>query len=49
MRVMEHLSNMLLEAAVILNISKDHKTIDEIRALFETFLAKSTWTALEFR
>ncbi len=33
------------EAAVILNISKDHKSIDEIRGLFETLVSKSTWTA----
>ena len=34
------------EAAVILNISKDHKSIDEIRELFETLVSRSTWTAL---
>jgi len=33
------------EAAVILNISKDHKTIDEIKALFETLATQSPWTA----
>ena len=33
------------EASVILNISKDHKSIDEIRGLFETLVSKSTWTA----
>jgi UDP-N-acetylmuramate-alanine ligase len=33
------------EAAVILNISKDHKTIAEVKALFETLISKSTWTA----
>jgi UDP-N-acetylmuramate--alanine ligase len=33
------------EMSVILNISKDHKTIDEIKGLFETLASKSTWTA----
>lgn len=33
-------------AAVILNVSKDHKSVDEIRALFETLVSKSGWTAL---
>ena len=33
------------EAAVILNISKDHKSIDEIRGLFRTLISRSTWTA----
>ncbi len=33
------------EAAVILNISKDHKSIDEIKALFETLASQSSWTA----
>ncbi|MBA4417902.1 MAG: hypothetical protein C0392_08335 [Syntrophus sp. (in: bacteria)] len=33
------------EIAVILNISRDHKTIEEIRGLFETLVSKSTWTA----
>jgi UDP-N-acetylmuramate--alanine ligase len=33
------------EAAVILNISKDHKTIDEIKQLFETLASQSPWTA----
>jgi UDP-N-acetylmuramate--alanine ligase len=32
-------------AAVILNISKDHKTIDEIKAFFETLAAQTPWTA----
>ncbi len=32
-------------AAVILNISKDHKTIDEITHLFETLISRSSWTA----
>ena len=34
------------EMSVILNISKDHKGIDEIRGFFETLLSKSHWTAL---
>jgi UDP-N-acetylmuramate--alanine ligase len=33
------------EAAIILNISKDHKTIDEIKAFFETLASQSPWTA----
>ncbi len=33
------------EAAVILNVSKDHKNIEEVAALFETLLAQSSWTA----
>jgi UDP-N-acetylmuramate--alanine ligase len=33
-------------AAVILNISKDHKSTDEIRTLFETLASQSAWTAL---
>ncbi len=33
------------EAAVILNISKDHKTIDEIKTLFERLASQSPWTA----
>jgi UDP-N-acetylmuramate--alanine ligase len=32
-------------AAVILNVSKDHKTVDEITKLFETLASKSPWTA----
>ena len=34
------------EAAVVLNISKDHKSIDEIKKLFETLISQSTWTAV---
>ena len=34
------------EVSVVLNISKDHKGVDEIRALFETLLSRSEWTAL---
>lgn len=33
------------EAAVFLNISKDHKSIDEIQGLFETLISRSSWTA----
>ena len=33
------------EAAVILNVSKDHKSIDEITKLFETLASQSAWTA----
>lgn len=34
------------EATVILNVSKDHKGINEIKSLFETLAAKSAWIAL---
>ena len=33
------------EAAVILNVSKDHKSTDEIARLFETLASRSAWTA----
>jgi len=33
------------EVAVILNISKDHKSVDEIKKMFETLVLKTTWTA----
>ena len=33
------------EVALILNVSKDHKGIDELRALFETLVSQSSWTA----
>ncbi|HEX9020060.1 MAG TPA: L,D-transpeptidase family protein [Nitrospirota bacterium] len=33
------------EAAVVLNISKDHKTIGEIKQFFETLISNSPWTA----
>jgi UDP-N-acetylmuramate--alanine ligase len=33
------------EAAVILNISKDHKSTDELKQLFETLALQSPWTA----
>jgi UDP-N-acetylmuramate--alanine ligase len=33
------------EAAVFLNISKDHRTIDEITGFFETLASQTPWTA----
>jgi UDP-N-acetylmuramate--alanine ligase len=33
------------EAAVILNVSKDHKSVDEITKLFETLISQAPWTA----
>lgn len=33
------------EAAVLLNVSKDHRSTDEIRDLFAAFAARSSWTA----
>jgi UDP-N-acetylmuramate-alanine ligase len=33
------------EAAVILNVSRDHKSIDELRQLFGTLASRSRWTA----
>ncbi len=33
------------EAAVILNVSKDHKSIDEVKVLFETLAVNTPWTA----
>jgi UDP-N-acetylmuramate--alanine ligase len=33
------------EAAVFLNVSRDHKSIDEIKALFETLASNTPWTA----
>lgn len=33
------------EYAVVLNVSKDHKSVDELKGLFETLVAKSAWTA----
>jgi UDP-N-acetylmuramate--alanine ligase len=33
------------EATVILNVSKDHKSVDEIAELFETLASQSPWTA----
>lgn len=34
------------EAAVILNVSKDHKSINEITTMFETLAVNTPWTAL---
>jgi UDP-N-acetylmuramate--alanine ligase len=34
------------EAAVILNVSKDHKGVDEIRGFFEKLVSNSSWAAL---
>ena len=33
------------EAAVFLNISKDHKSTDEVKALFDTLVSQTPWTA----
>jgi UDP-N-acetylmuramate--alanine ligase len=33
------------EVAIFLNISKDHKTIDDLKQLFETLASKTPWTA----
>jgi UDP-N-acetylmuramate--alanine ligase len=33
------------EAAVFLNVSKDHKSIDELTKLFETLASQTPWTA----
>lgn len=33
------------EAAVVLNVSKDHKSIDELKGLFGTLLSNASWTA----
>jgi UDP-N-acetylmuramate--alanine ligase len=33
------------EIAVILNVSKDHKGVDEITGLLETLISRSTWAA----
>lgn len=33
------------EVSVILNISKDHKSIEEIKGLFERLVSQSSWTA----
>jgi UDP-N-acetylmuramate--alanine ligase len=33
------------QLSVILNVSKDHKSIDEITRLFETLISRSSWTA----
>lgn len=34
------------EAAVILNVSKDHKDVDEIGGFFKTLVSNSSWAAL---
>lgn len=34
------------EVSVILNISKDHKVIDEVKGLFERLISNSCWTAV---
>jgi UDP-N-acetylmuramate-alanine ligase len=34
------------EFAVVLNVSKDHKEIDEIKGLFATLFSQSIWTAV---
>jgi UDP-N-acetylmuramate--alanine ligase len=33
------------EVAIILNISKDHKGVEEIQGLFETLISQSAWSA----
>lgn len=33
------------EASVVLNISKDHKNVDEIKGLFSMLVSRSSWTA----
>ena len=33
------------EVAVVLNVSKDHKTVDELRDLFATLVSRSQWSA----
>lgn len=33
------------EAAVFLNVSKDHKSTDEVTKMFETLASRSSWTA----
>jgi UDP-N-acetylmuramate--alanine ligase len=33
------------EAAVFLNVSRDHKSVDEIKKLFETLASQTPWTA----
>jgi UDP-N-acetylmuramate--alanine ligase len=34
------------ETAVVLNVSKDHKDVDDLRRLFATLVTNSRWTAL---
>ena len=33
------------EFAVVLNVSRDHKTVEELKALFETLVKNSAWSA----
>lgn len=33
------------DTAIVLNISKDHKTIEEITSFFEVLISKASWTA----
>ena len=33
------------EVAVVLNVSKDHKSVDELRELFATLVSRSQWSA----
>ncbi len=33
------------EAAVVLNVSKDHKTVEELKGLFSAFIARAAWSA----
>jgi UDP-N-acetylmuramate--alanine ligase len=33
------------EVAIFLNVSKDHKTVDELKQLFETLASQTPWTA----
>jgi UDP-N-acetylmuramate--alanine ligase len=33
------------EVAVILNVSRDHKDVDDLKDLFEVLISRSTWTA----
>ena len=37
------------EVSVILNVSKDHKSVEEITGLFETLISQSRWTRVECR
>lgn len=34
------------EISVVLNISKDHKSVDEIKSFFKTLTSRSSWTAV---
>jgi UDP-N-acetylmuramate--alanine ligase len=33
------------EAAAVLNVSKDHKTVEELKGLFATLISKAAWSA----